>query len=79
MDRILVAVFGLPLGILIMVYRFQLKQLTGDIDFAEKYLGTGGTYTFFIILGVIVFVLSLMYALGTLQEFLGGTFGRFFA
>jgi hypothetical protein len=79
MDRILAGVLGLPIGVLIIFYRFQLKQFTGDMDFAEKYLGAGGTYTFFIILGALVFILSLMYALGTLQDFIGGTFGRLFA
>jgi len=78
MDRIIVGIFGIPLGILIMVYRFHLKQITGDIAFAEHYLGAGGTYTFFILLGILIAVLSMMYAFGNLQEFIGGTFGQFF-
>lgn len=78
MDRFLVFFFGVPLGILIMVYRFQLKQLTGDVGWAERYLGSGGTYNLFILLGIIFIILSVMYAFGTLQDFWTGSFGRFF-
>ena len=79
MDRILVGILGVPLGILIMVYRYHLKQFTGDIDFAERYLGSGGTYNLFIIIGLAVSILSVMYAFGTLQEFFGGYLGSFFS
>lgn len=78
MDRILVFIFGIPLAVLVMIYRYQLKQFTGDIDWAEKHLGSGGTYNLFILLGLIIGVLSVMYAFGTLQEIWTGTFGRFF-
>ncbi len=78
MNRILVGLLGVPLGIIIMVYRYQLKQFTGDIAFAEEYLGSGGTYTLFVLLGLAISILSIMYGLGTLQEFFIGSFGRFF-
>lgn len=79
MDRILIGLFGIPLGVVIMIYRYQLKQFTGDIAFAEQYLGSGGTYNLFIIIGLAISILSLMYAFGTLQDFITGSFGRFFA
>lgn len=78
MDRILVFIFGVPLGFLIMIYRYQLKQFTGDIGWAEQYLGSGGTYNFFILLGLAVTILSVMYAFGSLQDLAGGTIGVFF-
>lgn len=78
MDRILVGLLGIPLGVIIIIYRYQLKQFTGDISFAEQYLGSGGTYNLFVLLGLAVSILSMMYAFGTLQEFLTGTFGQFF-
>ena len=65
---------GMILGGLIMVYRPQLKNWIGAIPFAERYLGMGGTYLFLLLLGLGVFVLSLMWALGTLQSFLTATF-----
>lgn len=78
MDRIIVLFLGLPLSIAIIVYRYHLKQFTGDIAWAEQYLGAGGTYNFFILLGLGVFILTLMYALGTLQEFMNGPLGPIF-
>ncbi len=78
MDRIFAAIIGIPLGFILMIYRFQLTQFTGKIQWAEQYLGSGGTYNFFIIIGLITSVLSLMYSLGTFQDFFTGTFGTFF-
>lgn len=78
MDRILVVIFGVPLGLGFIVYRYQLKQFTGDIAFAEQYLGSGGTYNLFILIGIAVFIGSLMYAFGTLQEIYAVSFGRLF-
>jgi len=78
MDRVLVVLFGVPLGLCFIVYRFQLKQFTGDIAFAEQYFGSGGTYNLFILIGIAVFVGSLMYAFGTLQEIYGITLGKLF-
>jgi hypothetical protein len=72
MDRIIAIVLGIPVGFLLMIYRYQLKQFTGSIAWAEEHLGSGGTYNLFILIGLAVSILSLMYGLGTLQEFLGG-------
>ncbi len=79
MDRILIGLLGVQLGIVMMIYRYQLKQFTGDIAFAEEYLGSGGTYTLFVLIGLGVSILSIMYALGTLQGFFIGSLGGFFA
>lgn len=79
MDRILVGLLGFPLGIVIMIYRYHLKQFTGEIAFAEQYLGSGGTYNLFIIIGMIVSLFSLMYAFGSIQDWAGGSLGQFFA
>ena len=46
--------------------------------YPEKYMGPGSTDTFYIVLAVLVFIFSLMYAFGTLQSLLAATFGRFF-
>ena len=78
MDRIIVFVIGLPLGILMMIYRNQLKEITGDIEWAERNLGSGGTYTLLLFIGLLVSILSVMYAFGTLQAGFQGTFGGLF-
>lgn len=72
---ILQGLFAMALGFLIIVFRPRIKDFTGDIGFAEQYLGPGGTWTFFVILGVALFIGGLMWATGTMQGFLGKTFG----
>ncbi len=78
MDRILAAVLGLPLALIILKFRSHIKNFTGDIGFAERYLGTGGTNTFIIILAFVLFIGSLMYAMGTLQAIIVGVLGGLF-
>jgi len=67
---------GMIVGFLIVVFRPQIKGFSGDIGFAERYLGPGGTWTFLLLLGVAIFIFSLMWSMGTLQDFLLGTFGK---
>ena len=58
-------------GILCMKYSvFITDNLTGKIDFAEKYLGTGigsGTYTWWKLFGLAMCVLSVMWVTGFLK------------
>ncbi|QQR55166.1 hypothetical protein IPG41_01185 [Candidatus Peregrinibacteria bacterium] len=68
---------GMLIGLLILIYRPKIKDFTGDIAFAERYLGSGGTWTFFIILGVGIFILSLLWATGTFQSFTSDRFSQF--
>ncbi|KKR08987.1 MAG: hypothetical protein UT55_C0016G0013 [Candidatus Peregrinibacteria bacterium GW2011_GWE2_39_6] len=65
-------------GFLLIVYREKVKGITGDIPSAEHYLGPGGTYTFFLLFGVVIFMLGLMWATGTFQSWFSGTLGRYF-
>ncbi|MBI5413790.1 hypothetical protein HZA42_05585 [Candidatus Peregrinibacteria bacterium] len=76
--RYLVGLIGIPLGVVIVVYRERLKRFTGDFSFAEKWFGTGGTYTFLMIFGIAVSIGCLMYMLGTLQSMVTTVFGPFF-
>lgn len=78
MDRIFAAIIGIPLGFVIMIYRYQLKQFTGQIQWAEQYLGAGGTYNLYIIVGLVISIVSLMYALGTFQDLFSGALGPIF-
>lgn len=77
MDKVLAILIGWPLAFLFLKYRRPIKEFTGDFAWAEKYLGMGGTNTFIVLFGVLIFILSLMYALGTLEALLQATFGRF--
>ena len=59
-------------------YRVQIKQFTGEIAFAEKHLGSGGTNTLIVIIAVVIFTGTLMYSLGTLQAIMDKLLGGFF-
>ncbi|MBL4693998.1 hypothetical protein JKY72_01360 [Candidatus Gracilibacteria bacterium] len=78
MNRFVVFAIGFVVTILILKCRWKIKEFTGEIAFAEAYLGVGGTNRFIILMAFLVFVGSLMYALGTIQGILKGTVGRFF-
>jgi hypothetical protein len=78
MDKVLFALIGFPLSFLIIIYRAKIKQFTGDIGFAEKYLGAGGTYTLILLIGIGVFFVTLLYITGTWQSFLSKTLGPLF-
>jgi len=77
MSRIIVPILGFIAMVLILKYRGRVKAFTGDFSFAEKVFGPGGTNTFLVLFGVAVFVVSLMWAFGTFQEFVKNTFGVF--
>lgn len=73
--RYLVGLIGFPLGIIIIVYRERVKNFTGDMAFAEKWFGQGGTYTAVLIFGLFVSIGSLMYMFGAFQSLIGGILG----
>ena len=50
---------------LLIKYRERIVGITGKFSWAEKYLGMGGTYRFFVILGVIVFLWGVASITGT--------------
>jgi len=82
--QIVFGIIGIPLGILIMVRtNYIVDQITGPIGFAEKYLSSGGTYTFFRIVGFLVVFASMFVMFGMADTIytsivggLGGVSGR---
>lgn len=78
MKKIIVALMGFPVAFLIIYFRAKIKDFTGDMDFAERYLGSGGTYTFIVLLGIGTFIVTLMYVTGSLQEIVENTVGKIF-
>ena len=73
--RYLVGLIGFPLGLVVVIYRERIKRFTGNFDWAEKYLGAGGTYSAIMLLGLLLSIGCLMYALGTLQALTSAIFG----
>ena len=71
MDRVLVLIFGVGLGYILIRYNGKMKEIIGSLDWVDKYLGAGGTYLFLKLVGLMLIVLSFLYAVGTLQDVLG--------
>ena len=78
MDKVLAILIGWPFAFLMLRYRRQIKEIVGDVGFAEKIFGMGGTNTFIVLLGIVIFILCLMYALGTLQSIIDSSLGPLF-
>jgi hypothetical protein len=63
-------VFGpiiIILSILMMKYVVQVTNYTGKIDFAEKYLGSAGTYTWWRLVALVGIILSILWMTGGLS------------
>jgi hypothetical protein len=65
-------------GLALIYYRERVQRFTGNIAFAEKYLGTGGTFRLYLLLGIGATIFSILYITGTLDSALQSTLGRFF-
>ena len=76
MDKFLVLIIGVPTGIAIVKYALRIvDEWTGPWEWAEKYLGGGGSYNACKLLGILVSVLSIMYATGALENIISSTIG----
>lgn len=75
MNKVIVALIGFPLSFIFIIYRFKIKRFTGNIDFAERVFGAGGTYTLLLLVGIGIFAATLLYVTGTLQSVLQSFFG----
>ena len=76
--RIILGLLGAALSIVLIVYRERVVRFTGFIAWAENHLGSGGTYTLMILIGVLLFFLSLMYMTNSFDLILGGVGPGFF-
>lgn len=59
--KILVLIVGVALGTAFLKYYFQLTRLFGHNSLAERYLGEGGTYSMWKLLGVLLIVIAVIY------------------
>jgi hypothetical protein len=65
--RFILAPLVILLGLACMRYNVQLTEFTGQIDFAEKYLGGGllaGTYTWYRLIGLVFVALGVLWIFG---------------
>ncbi len=76
--QIVIGLVGAVLSIVLIIYRVPVKHFMGNINWAEEHLGSGGTYTLLILIGIFGFFFSLMYMTGSLNFIFGGFAERFF-
>lgn len=74
----LLAFLLIPTGFFILIRADKVvDNFVGRIDFAEKYMGMGGTYTFIKLFGLAMIILAFMHLTGGLGWFFENTLGRF--
>ena len=70
--RILVFVIALAMGYGVLKYTYPIVKMFGHNDLAEKYLGQGGTYTMWKLLGIIFISVGFLYLIGAIDLFPSG-------
>ncbi|MDD3302667.1 MAG: hypothetical protein PHN31_03850 [Candidatus Gracilibacteria bacterium] len=65
--KLFYSILYIGLGILIIKYRKNIHSWTGNWYWAEKYLGSGGTYLVLVFLGLFFIFLGGLYPFGGLD------------
>lgn len=63
-QRIIIFIVLFIIGILMVKYREKIVFTVGKNDIAEKYLGMGGTYNMWVLIGIITIIVGTMILLG---------------
>ena len=66
--RIILFIVLLVIGIYCIVRSEPLVRLFGHNELAERYLGSGGSYLFWKILGLILILLGALFLIGSLDS-----------
>jgi len=69
--RILLFIILGAAGIYFIVKSEPMVRLFGHNDLAERYLGSGGSYTMWKLLGVLFIILGALFLVGTLDPVFG--------
>lgn len=59
--KLIALVAGFAIGTAFIKYNFQLTKLFGHNSLAERYLGDGGTYNMWKLLGIALIIISVIY------------------
>ena len=62
--RILLFIFCFAAGVIMVKYREKFARTFGKNDLAEKYLGAGGTYNMWVIIGIIAIFIGATILVG---------------
>lgn len=75
--RYILGLLCIGVGYLMIVYAQRFREIIGNIGWAEKAFGMGGTDTGIKLMGVGVIMLSFMYMTNTLDFLLKATLFKF--
>jgi len=59
--RYILGIIGIVVGTLLVWKTFLLASSFGQIDWAERHLGGGGTYLLYKLVGILFIILSFLY------------------
>lgn len=62
--KILVLLATIGLAILILKYKEKVVRMVGKNEYAERYLGQGGTYTFWVLFAILMIVIATVWLVG---------------
>jgi hypothetical protein len=68
--RIIIGILVIACGFFCAKHSMQIRNFFGDFDFAEKFLGTGGTVSFWKLLGILAMIFGILHIFGMTPEFL---------
>lgn len=62
--RWMVLLIGVPLGFWVMRYKDRIVGMVGKMEWAERYLGEGGTYNMWSLIGLAIIIGSFLFFFG---------------
>lgn len=60
-ERVILLVGSVVLAYYMVKFRVNLVRIVGKNDYAEKYLGSGGTYTMWVLLAIALVAFAITY------------------
>ena len=63
-ERIFIFIITVLAGLAVMVYTEKVVRLIGKNELAERYLGAGGTYSMWKLIGMITIFVGLLILMG---------------
>lgn len=76
--RVLLGLVIVAVGAFFVIKTRTIMDFFGSVDFAEKYLGGGGTNLFYKLLGIVFCLLGFLVATNLWSAFLQATLGSLF-
>lgn len=72
LQQIIIGILGMAVGIFMVAYARKIIENVGTSATAERYLGSGGSYTALRIGGILLITIFFLYMTGLLDRFVIG-------